>query len=204
MGRKRRAWFPGAKYHITSRGNNRSTLFYDDEDRLKYLTILEESKNRCHFHLHSYCLMTNHTHLQIKTIDTSPSDIMSLLNTKYAKYFNKKYSQTGHVFEKRYSAEILDSLDYEFDVSKYIHRNPLKAGLVEELEDYPWSSYHAYIYGEVSHLVETKYILSYFSNPSVKNYEEYVKAPLVDLFLVEGGKVIMIPRKGEEHPCVRK
>lgn len=204
MGRKRRSWFPGAKYHITSRGNNRSTLFYDDEDRMKYLTVLEETKNRCHFHLHSYCLMSNHTHHQIETTDTSPTIIMSLLNTKYAKYFNKKYSQTGHVFEKRYNAEILDSLDYEFDVSKYIHRNPLKAGIVDELEDYPWSSYHAYVNGEASQLVETTHLLSYFPNPPSKTYEKYVKAPLVDLFLVESGKVIMIPRKGEEHPCVQR
>lgn len=204
MGRKRRAWFPGAKYHITSRGNNRATLFFDDEDRVQYLTFLEKKKNRCHFILHSYCLMTNHTHLQIETTDTSPAIIMSLLNTEYAKYFNKKYDQTGHVFEKRYSAELLDSLDYEFDVSKYIHRNPLKAGIVDTLEGYPWSSYHAHINGEASSLVETKHILSYFSDPPSKHYEEYVKAPLMDLFLTDKGKVIMIPRKLEEHPCVRR
>lgn len=204
MGRKRRAWFPGAKYHITSRGNNRSTLFYDDEDRIKYLTLLEETKNRCNFHLHSYCLMTNHTHLQLETSDTSTTIIMNLLNTKYARYFNKKYGQTGHVFEKRYSAELLDSLDYEFDVSKYIHRNPLKAGMVDALEDYPWSSYHAYINGEASNLVETRHLLAYFPDPPSKQYEEYVMAPLVDLFLTDNGKVIMIPKKWEEHPCVRK
>lgn len=204
MGRKRRAWFAGAKYHITCRGNNRFTLFYDDEDRIKYLSILEETKNRCQFLIHSYCLMTNHIHLQLETTDTSPTIIMSLLNTKYAKYFNKKYNQTGHVFEKRYSAELLDSLDYEFDVSKYIHRNPLKAGMVDELEDYPWSSYHAYVYGESSDLVETKHLLSYFPQPPSKQYEEYVKDPLIDLFLTDNRKVILMPRKLEEHPCVQR
>lgn len=203
MGRKRRAWFPGAKYHITSRGNRKSTLFYDDEDRMKYLSFLQETMVRFPFTLNTFCLMTNHTHLQIETSDTSPTIIMSHLNTKFAKYFNKKYDFTGHVFEKRYGAELLDSLDYEFDVSKYIHLNPLKAGLVDELEDYSWSSYNAYVNGEVNELVDTQYLLSYFPTPASKHYEEYIKTPQMDLFLLDNRKVVMIPRK-EENPCVRK
>lgn len=202
MGRKRRAWFPGAKYHITSRGNRKSTLFYDDEDRMKYLSFLKESMIRFPFTLHSFCLMTNHTHLQLQTSDTSPTIIMSHLNTKFAKYFNKKYDFTGHVFEKRYGAELLDSLHYEFDVSKYIHLNPLKAGLVNELEDYQWSTYNAYVNGEVNELVDTKHLLSYFPAPASRHYEKYIKTPLVDLFLLEN-KVVMIPRK-EENPCAQK
>jgi putative transposase len=203
MGRKRRAWFPGAKYHITSRGNRKSTLFYDDEDRMKYLNFLQETMVRFPFTLHTFCLMTNHTHLQIETSGTSPTIIMSQLNTKFAKYFNKKYDFTGHVFEKRYGAELLDSLDYEFDVSKYIHLNPLKAGLVDKLEDYPWSSYNAYVNGEVSQLVDTKHLLSYFPVSASKHYEEYIKTPQVDLYLLDNRKVMMITRK-EENPCVRK
>jgi putative transposase len=204
MGRKRRAWFPGAKYHITSRGNRKSTLFFEDEDRMKYLTIIQETKNRFSFTLHAFCLMSNHTHLQLETSDTSPAIIMSHLNTKYAKYFNKKYDFTGHVFEKRYGAELLDSLDYEFDVSRYIHLNPLKAGLVDELESYPWSSYHAYVNGEATQLINTIHLLSYFPAPSSKNYEIYVNSPQMDLFLQDNGKVVLIPRKMGENPCVRK
>jgi putative transposase len=203
MGRKRRAWFPGAKYHITSRGNRKDTLFYDDEDRMKYLSFIRDTKVRFPFMLHAFCLMTNHTHLQIQTSGTSPTIIMSHLNTKFAKYFNKKYDFTGHVFEKRYGAELLDSLDYEFDVSKYIHLNPLKAGLVEELEDYPWSSYNAYVNGEVNELVDSKHLLSYFPTPASMHYEKYIKTPQMDLYLLDNRKVVMIPRKGE-NPCVRK
>ena len=204
MGRKHRTWFQGAKYHITSRGNRKSSLFYDEEDRKKYLSFLKETMIRFPFTLHSFCLMTNHTHLQLQTSDTSPAIIMSHINTKYAKYFNKKYNYSGHVFEKRYGAELLDSLDYEFDVSKYIHLNPLKAGLVDELEDYSWSSYNAYVNGEASQLVDTKHLLSYFPSPASQHYEEYVKTPLMDLFLLDNGKVMMIPRKAEENPCVQK
>lgn len=204
MGRKHRAWFQGAKYHITSRGNRKSSLFYDEEDRIKYLSFLKETMLRFPFTLHSFCLMTNHTHLQLQTSDTSPSIIMSNLNTRYAKYFNKKYDYSGHVFEKRYGAELLDSLDYEFDVSKYIHLNPLKGGLVDALEDYPWSSYHDYVNGEAPNLVDTKHLLSFFPSPASQNYEKYVKTPLIDLYLLGNGKVMMIPRKTEENPCVQK
>ncbi|SDN95317.1 transposase [Bacillus sp. OK048] len=204
MGRKCRTWFQGAKYHITSRGNRKSALFYDDEDRIKYLRLLKEAKDTFSFTLHAFCLMTNHTHLQLETTDTSPTIIMSHLNTKYAKYFNKKYDFTGHVFEKRYGAELLDSLDYEFDVSRYIHLNPFKAGLIDVLENYPWSSYHAYVNGEANQLVETRHLLSYFPSPASKHYEYYIKTPQMDLFLESNGKVIMIPRKMGENPCVQK
>jgi putative transposase len=203
MGRKCRAWFPGAKYHITSRGNNRAPLFYDNEDRIQYLRLLKETMSRYPFSLHSFCLMTNHTHLQLETSETSPTQIMSNLNTKFAKFFNKKYNQTGHVFEKRYGDELLDSLDYEFDVSKYIHLNPLKAGLVDRLEDYPWSSYHAYVNGELQELINTKHLLSYFPDPPSVTYEAYLKAPHVDLFLSNTGKVIMVPKR-EGILCVQK
>lgn len=202
MARKRRAWFQGAKFHITSRGNRKSALFYDDDDRIKYISLIEETMNRYPFNLHTFCLMTNHTHLQLETSDTPLAIVMSNLNTKYAKYFNKKYNFTGHVFEKRYGAELLESLDYEFDVSKYIHLNPLKAGIVDALEDYPWSSYHAYVNGESSKLIDTKHLLSYFPDPAAQHYEDYLKAPIIDLFLTESGKVIMVPRKMEENPCL--
>jgi REP element-mobilizing transposase RayT len=202
MGRKHRAWFQGAKYHITSRGNRKASLFLDDDDRNKYLSLIKETMNRYPFKLHAFCMMTNHTHLQLETSDTSPSIIMSYLNTQYAKYFNKRHDYSGHVFEKRYGAELLDSLDYEFDVSKYIHLNPLKAGLVDTLEDYPWSSYHIYINGESSNLIYTAYLLSYLPDPASKQYEEYVKSPHTDLFLSHTGKVILLPRIMEENPCV--
>jgi putative transposase len=98
---------------------------------------------------------------------------------------------------------LLDSLDYEFDVSKYIHLNPLKAGIVDTLEDYPWSSYHAYVNEEAHELIDTKHLLSYFPEPASANYEAYIKAPHVDLFLSNTGKVIMLPNR-EGIVCVQK
>ncbi|MEH6905682.1 transposase [Neobacillus drentensis] len=98
MVRSVRTWFQGAKYHVTSRGIRKSSLFFDEEDFEKYLTLLKETKERYPFILHTYCLMSNHTHLQIETKDTPLSLIMKHLNTKFAKYFNRKYNFSGHVF----------------------------------------------------------------------------------------------------------
>lgn len=180
MTRKPRAWLPGLKYHIISRGIRKLPLFLDDSDRYKYLNLIVEIKQAYPFNIHTYCLMTNHIHLQLETIDTSPSIIMSQLNTKYARYFNKKYHYSGHLFEKRYTAEWIDSAAYELDLSKYIHLNPVKAGIVVRPEDYPWSSSRAYLLGEPNPLIETQQIFSYFPNPSIKHYREFLEKPFID------------------------
>ncbi|MTT32358.1 transposase [Terrilactibacillus sp. BCM23-1] len=174
MARKKRIWFPGAKYHITSRGIRKMPLFYDEEDREEYLRLLEETKYRIPFYLHAYCLMTNHIHLQIETLDHPTGHIIKHLHFKYAKYFNKKYDYTGHVFESRYGAELIDSIDYELDVNKYIHLNPVRAKMVFDLSDYPWSSYGFYIGSKSGSMVTTDRILSFFPEPKVENYIKFI------------------------------
>ncbi|MED3563088.1 transposase [Bacillus xiapuensis] len=180
MARKPRVWLPGFKYHIYSRGIRKLPLFLDDGNRNKYLNLIKEIKEAYPFIIHTYCLMTNHTHLQLETIDTSPSIIMSQLNTKYARYFNKKYHYSGHLFERRFNAEWIDSAAYELDLSKYIHLNPVKAGIVERPEDYPWSSCRAYLLGEPNSLIGTHQIFSYFPNPSSQHYREFLEKPFID------------------------
>lgn len=187
--RKRRFWAPGAKFHITSRGIRKMDLFLDDYDRLEYLQLLTEVKQRYPFKLHTYCLMTNHIHLQMETIDHSPSEIMKHLHTKYAKYFNKRYDYTGHVFESRYGDEIIDTPEYELEVSKYIHLNPLRANIVKHLEEYPWSSYHSYRFGEENPLVTTEKIFSYFYPPYASNYENYLNTDYSKLTFFPNGKL---------------
>ncbi|WP_040204266.1 transposase [Neobacillus jeddahensis] len=199
MARNVRLWFEGAKFHITSRGIRKSWLFYEEEDYEKYLSFLEETRTRYPFHLHTYCLMTNHIHLQLETLDTPLSIIMKNLNTKYAKYINKKYDFSGHVFDKRYGAELLNSQEYEIDVSKYIHLNPVNAGMVDEPEDYPWSSYRAYLYGEENPHIDPKSILSYFPDPQPQQYEQYVKSAATERFFWENGK--LLKHEGAWLPC---
>ncbi|WP_138420459.1 transposase [Aquibacillus sediminis] len=175
MPRKKRVWFPGARFHITSRGIHRTTLFHDDEDRCEYLRLLEEAKERTPFILHTYCLMTNHIHLQLETIEHSTGQIMKHVHSHYATYFNQKYHFSGHVFESRYGSELLTTVEYELEVNKYIHLNPIRANMVTCLEDYKWSSYFHYVQPTNSTLVTTERIFTFFPEPKIDNYQKFLQ-----------------------------
>ena len=184
MPRRQRYWVPGAMYHITSRGNRKSAVFNTDHDHYKYLELLETTRRKYPFILHAYCLMTNHIHLQLETINHPPSRIIHYLHFSYAQYFNRTYQLTGHVFQGRYGAEFIHSIDYELAVSRYIHLNPCEAQIVEKPEDYPWSSYRAYLFAEANPYIETSRTLSYFPNPLYATYQSFVESetdvPLLD------------------------
>ncbi|MBM4761446.1 transposase [Bacillus sp. B15-48] len=175
MSRKQRIWYPGANYHITCRGNRRAAIFYDDFDHQAYLEILQEVRSHFPFYLHAYCLMTNHLHLQIETIDHHPKEMMKMLNSQYAMYFNKRHHLVGHVFQGRYGAEIIETADYFLEVSRYIHLNPVEANMVEKPFDYPWSSYSAYLSTDLHPLITTTKILAQFPEPHRENYRKYVE-----------------------------
>jgi putative transposase len=166
MARKTRIWYPGATYHITSRGNRKAPLFHDDKDRYKYLSLLEETRERYPFHLHSYCLMTNHIHLQIETISNQIYEIMKMLNSLYAIYFNKRHDLVGHVFQGRYGAQIIESVWYFLRTSSYIHLNPVEAQIVKRPESYFWSSFSAYVSDlKNPHITMEKTLSPIFQNP---------------------------------------
>lgn len=173
--RKPRIWFPGAIYHITSRGNRRSDIFFDVRDRFVYLSILQETAHEFPFSLHAYCLMTNHIHLVIETKEHHIKDIMKKLHSLYAIYFNRRHKLSGHVFQGRYDARLVRNAPYFLEVSKYIHLNPYVASMVTHpADEYRWSSYHDYIHSS-SPFIETEKILSYFPNNSPKFYQSFVE-----------------------------
>jgi len=122
--RKARIWYPGANYHIMCRGNHRHDIYRDDEDRQVYLTLLREPKKEHNFHLHSYCLMTNHVHLHIETAEINISIIMKRINLLYTQYFNNKYNFVGHLFQDRFKSELIETDQYHLKISRYIHLNP--------------------------------------------------------------------------------
>lgn len=163
MARKKLVWYPGATYHITTRGNHRNDIFRDDEDYLVYLNIVEESLKRYSGNLYCYCLMTNHVHLVIETSEISIGTIMKRINQIYTQYFNNKFNLVGHLFQGRYFGEIIEEDRYVLEVSRYIHLNPVRANMVENAEDYKWSSY-SMIIGEVKErLITSEKILNYFT-----------------------------------------
>jgi putative transposase len=173
MSRKIRYWFPGAIYHVTARGNRHSPIFLSPLDYRNYLSNLQKVKEKYPFLLHAYCLMTNHVHLQIETIDHTLSDIIKLAHTRYAAYFNRFHDLDGHVFQGRYGSKLILDDHYFLEVSRYIHRNPLEAKMVNAPQEYEWSSYPSYINGTVNPFIDKTKTLSHFSNlTAYRNFVE--------------------------------
>lgn len=175
MSRKHRICFPGATYHITARGNRKAEIFLENEDYSKYLAIFEKVHTTHPITLHSYCLMPNHVHLLIETSDSPISLFMKELQARYAIYFNKKYDFVGHVFQGRYGAQLVDSVTYFLEASRYIHRNPLEANLVLDPSAYKWSSYPTYLFKAKNPLISTAKTLSYFQDSRYLTYKEFVE-----------------------------
>ena len=143
MTRPLRLEFPGALYHVTSRGNRRNSIYRDDADRNAWLRVLGKVCQRHHFVIHSFCQMTNHYHLLVETVEPNLSTGMRQLNGLYSQYFNWRHSLVGHLFQGRYKAILVQKESYLLELSRYIVLNPLRAKVVSSLDDWRWSS-HAY------------------------------------------------------------
>ncbi len=143
MPRKPRIQDKGMIHHIVVRGNNSKDIFYNDNDRIKYLQLLHTYKKRYHFIILAYCFMDNHVHLLVKQKLLNLSDFMGGIQQSYTQYFNTKYKESGHVFEQRFKSYPCSDEAYYISLIAYIHNNPKKAKLVENLDDYVWSSHNA-------------------------------------------------------------
>ena len=145
MARPLRITYPGAFYHVTSRGNEQKAVFKSKRDREKFLEYLESASERYNAVIHAYCLMDNHYHLLLETPSGNLPQIMRHINGAYTTYFNLKRGRAGHLFQGRYKAILVEKDEYAGELSRYIHLNPVRAKMVEIPEEYEWSSYLAYI-----------------------------------------------------------
>jgi putative transposase len=179
MARPLRIQFPGAFYHVTSRGNERKAIFRNDQDRQKFLSYLESARERYGAKIYIYCLMENHYHLLLETPRGNLAQILHHLNGAYTTYHNLKRRRSGHLFQGRYRALLVEMETYCQELSRYIHLNPVRAELVKAPEDYRWSSYPAYIgLKRKPFWLETSLILSYFSpdeSVAQRKYREFVE-----------------------------
>lgn len=143
MARPLRLEYPGAIYHVTSRGNARQPIFADDQDRQLWLSVLAQVIERAHWRCHAYCLMDNHYHLLIETPDGNLSAGMRQLNGVYTQRCNRRHDQVGHVFQGRFKALVVERESYLLEVCRYVVLNPVRAGVVKRPDAYQWSSYRA-------------------------------------------------------------
>ena len=143
MARPLRITYPGAFYHVTSRGNERKNVFKNKRDREKFLEYFESATKRYDAVIHVFCLMDNHYHLLLETPSGNLPQIMQHINGAYTTYFNVKRGRSGHLFQGRYKAILVDIDEYAKELSRYIHLNPVRAKLVKTPEEYEWSSYQS-------------------------------------------------------------
>jgi len=174
MARKPRENVQGGIYHAFARGNNRMALFHDDEDRGGYLRLLEWVAAAAKWRCLAFCLMTNHIHLLIETPDANLSSGMQVLQGRYAQGFNRRHARSGHVFEGRYGAVLIESDAHLCAAAAYIARNPVNAALCERPENWPWSSYEATVGSQVPPWLDVRRLLSYFGSDFIAARRAYV------------------------------
>lgn len=179
MARPIRLEFPGAIYHVTTRGNGGDDIFIDDQDRLQFLTVLGEVVSRAGWIIHAYVLMDNHYHLLIETPNGNLSRGMRQLNGVYTQRFNSLHGSGGRVFQGRFKAILAEGDGYLLELCRYIALNPLRLKAVKNINRYRWSSYRATA-GEVQPpaWLSTERVLSHFgrsSSVAQRKYAEFVE-----------------------------
>lgn len=179
MARKPRIHYPGACYHVVLRGNAGQDIFFDKQDRSRLFFLLQEGIEKYKHRIHAYCLMTNHIHLAIQVGEIPLSRILQNVSFRYTRYINRRKKQMGHLFQGRYKALLIDVDSYLLELVRYMHNNPVRAGIVKEPEEYPWSSHVAYL-GDVSvPWLSTDWVLAHFFRQeklAIELYRQYVVA----------------------------
>jgi putative transposase len=177
MVRQLRILFPGGVYHVTSRGNERKNIFRDEMDRKMLLKMVGVAKKKFGFKIFAFILMSNHYHFLFKCERTNLPLIMQYINTGYGVYFNRKYKRFGHLFQGRYKSILVEHGPDIKEVVRYIHLNPIRAGMIEKLTEYEWSSHWQYNGEREKGIVEPEHVLIYFSDDkkeAVEKYEAYM------------------------------
>lgn len=194
MSRASRSYSQSGVYHILFRGVNQQNIFEEKGDYNKLKETIATVKEEMGFEIYAYCFMSNHVHIVLKEKNEKDiSLIMKRILTKYARWYNIKYGRSGALIANRYKSVPVEIDEYFIHLIRYVHQNPLKAGLVERLEEYPYSSYVDYING--SNFTDVKFVLSMIKR---KRFEEFHKDTEVVEFTVTDSK-----KKTDEEICLR-
>src|SRR5688500_1303752 len=174
MARRPRLCGFGLLYHVIARGNQRQLTFLAERDYEAYLIRLARYQKRYSVKLYAYCLMPNHVHLLVQTSDAPLAKFMQGLQQSYSQWFNRIHGTVGHVFQGRYKAIVCDRDEYLLTLIRYIHLNPVRAGLVDNPEAYPHSGHRAYLADDVLSLIDAGAVLSMLGGPAA--YRRFVLA----------------------------
>ena len=173
MPREKRRKSKTGIYHIMLRGINGDNIFMDYEDRIQFMQAFLMAKKKGNFLIYGYCLMDNHVHLLVKEGEEIGKSIKRI-TVSYVQWYNNKYNREGHLFQNRYKSEVVEKEAYLLIVLRYIHQNPIKAKMVNKIEEYKWSSYNQYVieYDNRNTEVNTDIIMDYFKDK--ESFERYM------------------------------
>lgn len=174
MARTPRILFDGTVYHIYQRGNNKDFIFRNPKHKTFLLKQLREYNKRFDYQLLAYAIMDNHYHFAIRTNKDPIDRIMFNVNNVMSKFLNRELNRTGHIYESRYGCEVVDNDAYLIWLLRYIHRNPVRAGICEKVKDYRWSSNIFYQYNYTSSFIDINYILNIISSNRFQAINQYL------------------------------
>ena len=162
MARRPRIHYPGALYHVMLRGNGGAEIFFDNADRRHFLGLVGEGVLRYRHRIHAFCLMANHVHLALQVGEVGLSKIMQNVSFRYTRWINKGQRRNGHLFQGRYKAILVDGDAYVLELTRYIHLNPVRVGIVKDPAAYRWSGHRYYMGKDKVAWLTTDWVLSQF------------------------------------------
>ena len=180
MARRPRLHIPGGFYHIVLRGNGRQAIFFDADDRARWESLLAEGLDKYSHRVHAYCWMTNHVHMAVQAHAEPLSRFIALVASSYARMTNRKTGRSGHLFERRYGAILVQADTHLLELVRYIHLNPVRAGIVSRPTAYRWSSHRTFLSAKGPAWLTMDRVLSVFG-PTVgearRQYGRFMAAP---------------------------
>ena len=171
-------------YHVMLRGINRQIIFESDDDRYNFLAKVKSFIDENKFILYGYCLMDNHVHLLVRELEDDISTAIKRISASYVLWYNKKYGRCGHLFQERFKSEPVETDSYLLTVLRYIHQNPMEAGMCKHMLDYRWISYREYIQEPI--IVDTEMCLKQLSSDNdiaISIFIEYMNEKNKDICL---------------------
>lgn len=176
MARRPRLFAPGLLYHVIVRGNQRQKTFLSSPDYEAYLERLARYRRKYNYRVYAYCLMPNHVHLLVESSKQPLAKFMQGLQQSYSQYFNLKHHKSGHLFEGRYKAIICQKDEYLLELIRYIHLNPVRAGMIKTVDGYRYSGHHIYVEGKASEVIDATKVLRLLGGQ--RAYERFVREGL--------------------------
>lgn len=177
MARRLRLHIPNSTYHVMLRGNDGQPIFFSELDRSRLCFLMQQGVERFGHQIEAFCFMSNHIHMALRVSEISISRIMQHLAFCYARYINWKYKRVGHLFQGRFKSVLIDDEEYLIELIRYIHLNPVRAGIVSNPLEYVWSSHRAYLDQEDIFWLSKDRVLKKFhmnKKDAISNYEKYV------------------------------